>query len=87
MQFMKRLLATTFTLGTLVFGAGASTSCAHESATSAPATKHVEPAVLEAGAVAVPDEFAANAAEQILTSGGNAVDAAVAVEFALAVSA
>jgi gamma-glutamyltranspeptidase/glutathione hydrolase len=86
MQFMKRLLATTFTLGTLVLGAGASTSCAHDSPTSAPATKHVEPAVVETGAVAVPDEFAANAAEQILTSGGNAVDAAVAVEFALAVT-
>jgi len=86
MQFMKRLLAATFTLGTLVLGAGASTSCAHDSATAAPATKHVAPAVLETGAVAVPDEFAAQAAEQILTSGGNAVDAAVAVELALAVT-
>jgi gamma-glutamyltranspeptidase/glutathione hydrolase len=37
-------------------------------------------------AVAMPDKFSADAAEQILKSGGNAVDAAVAAQFVLAVT-
>ena len=41
--------------------------------------------VLDASAVAVADKFSADAAEQIFKEGGNAVDAAVAIAFTLAV--
>ena len=49
-----------------------------------PATS--QPAVLAASAVAVADKFSADAAEQIFREGGNAVDAAAAVAFTLAVT-
>ncbi len=39
-----------------------------------------------AGVIAVPDPFAADVAEQVLHRGGNAVDAAIAVAFSLAVT-
>jgi gamma-glutamyltranspeptidase/glutathione hydrolase len=42
--------------------------------------------VLSASAMAVADEFSADAAERIFKEGGNAVDAAVAVAFTLAVT-
>ena len=42
--------------------------------------------VLDAAAVAVPDRYAADAAQQIFAAGGNAVDAAVAIAFTLAVT-
>ncbi|BCZ77262.1 gamma-glutamyltransferase 1 [Paraburkholderia terrae] len=42
--------------------------------------------VLDASAVATPDRYAADAAQQIFAAGGNAVDAAVAIAFTLAVT-
>ncbi|NIF53648.1 gamma-glutamyltransferase [Burkholderia sp. Ax-1724] len=41
---------------------------------------------LDAAAVAVPDSYSADAAQQIFAAGGNAVDAAVAIAFTLAVT-
>ena len=43
-------------------------------------------ALLDHGAVAAPDQYGAKVAAQILKKGGNAVDAAVATAFTLAVT-
>ncbi|MBU0838005.1 MAG: gamma-glutamyltransferase, partial [Gammaproteobacteria bacterium] len=51
------------------------------------ATGHIaHGALLEGGAVAAPDEYSAKVAAQVLKAGGNAVDAAVATAFTLAVT-
>ncbi|MFL9901456.1 gamma-glutamyltransferase [Paraburkholderia fungorum] len=54
----------------------------------APALAKTPPpkAVLDASAVAVPDRYSADTAQQIFAAGGNAVDAAVAIAFTLAVT-
>ncbi|MFM0340858.1 gamma-glutamyltransferase [Paraburkholderia fungorum] len=52
----------------------------------AKAPAKTQPAVLTASAIAVADKYSADAAEQIFKEGGNAVDAAVAIAFTLAVT-
>ena len=42
--------------------------------------------VLDGSAVAVPDQYSADTAQQIFAEGGNAVDAAAAIAFTLAVT-
>jgi gamma-glutamyltranspeptidase/glutathione hydrolase len=54
--------------------------------TSARTTATASKPVLSASAMAVADEFSADAAERIFKEGGNAIDAAVAVAFTLAVT-
>ncbi|RQR65813.1 gamma-glutamyltransferase [Burkholderia sp. Bp9126] len=54
---------------------------------TAPAyAKGPQPAVLTGAAVAVADKYSADAAERIFKEGGNAIDAAVAIAFTLAVT-
>ncbi|RBL65168.1 gamma-glutamyltranspeptidase, partial [Pseudomonas sp. MWU13-2625] len=48
--------------------------------------KGPQPAVLTSSAVAVADKYSADAAERIFKEGGNAIDAAVAIAFTLAVT-
>ena len=74
-----------FTLGTVV-AAAFSVSVAFVETTPAYAKTPTQPAVLTASAVAVADKYAADTAEQIFKEGGNAVDAAVAIAFSLAVT-
>jgi gamma-glutamyltranspeptidase/glutathione hydrolase len=63
-------------------------ACAAGFVTSTPAlAKTAAPkAVLDGSAVAVPDQYSADTAQQIFAEGGNAVDAAVAIAFTLAVT-
>lgn len=71
---------------TLAFLASVSIRCldAIPAFADAPATSQA--VVLTASAVAVADKFSADAAEQIFKEGGNAVDAAAAIAFTLAVT-
>lgn len=57
-----------------------------ESAPAYAKTPSPQRTVLNASAVAVADKYSADAAEQIFKEGGNAVDAAVAIAFTLAVT-
>jgi gamma-glutamyltranspeptidase/glutathione hydrolase len=75
---MNHVSRRTFGLASLAAAFAATALLAH----AALAT----PRALLAGAVAAPDRFGAEAAREVLKAGGNAVDAAVATGFALAVT-
>ena len=53
---------------------------------NAPVYAKPQPAILTSSAVAVADKYSADAAERIFKEGGNAIDAAVAIAFTLAVT-
>ncbi|MCB1845286.1 MAG: gamma-glutamyltransferase, partial [Halioglobus sp.] len=76
---MRRLqLTLPLILSLLLLGCSPETSTPPSSVTSAPATG--------SAAVAMPDQYAAEVTGNVLRAGGNAVDAAVAAGFALAVT-
>ncbi|BBP98658.1 gamma-glutamyltransferase 1 [Burkholderia sp. SFA1] len=77
---VRSLALSAIVASALVAAGFVDTSPAHAKTTDA------QPQVLTASAVAVADTYAADTAEQIFKQGGNAVDAAVAIAFTLAVT-
>ncbi|MDR5768828.1 MULTISPECIES: gamma-glutamyltransferase [unclassified Caballeronia] len=85
MLLKKELRIRSVALGAIVASA-LMTAGFVETAPAYAKTTDNQAAVLTASAVAVADKYAADTAEQIFKLGGNAVDAAVAIAFTLAVT-
>jgi gamma-glutamyltranspeptidase/glutathione hydrolase len=83
MQFSAARLIICFTLLLLLPGC---VPAPDTSTTPAAPVAAAESPVVGTAAIAIPDRFGAQVAEDILRAGGNAVDAAVAVGFSLAVT-
>ncbi len=84
---LKNRLAAFLALATLTFVAGCSPAGRDQAATEQQAEQQLEQQLeLQKAAVAMPDRYGAEVAEQILRKGGNAVDAGIAAGLALAVS-
>jgi gamma-glutamyltranspeptidase/glutathione hydrolase len=82
MKIARPWLVACSTLIILLFGCGPAPETAIPAATPA----NAESPVARTAAVAIPDKYGAQVAEDVLRAGGNAVDAAVAVGFVLAVT-
>ena len=79
-----KLLFSTALIGMVFLSA-----CSKQEVSPAPSVSPSEASAvtrLQQQAVAMPDEFAADVAMQIMDAGGNAVDAAIAAQFSLAVT-
>ncbi|PLZ04322.1 gamma-glutamyltransferase [Burkholderia sp. WAC0059] len=83
---MKWMDRTRQSAGALALATLTAASACFVPASPAFAKAPAQPVVLDAAAVAVADRYAADVATQILHEGGNAVDAAVAIAFTLAVT-
>ena len=84
---LKNRLAASLALFALSLVAGCSPADRDQAATAQQAEQQPEEQVeLRKAAVAMPDRYGAEVAEQILRKGGNAVDAGIAAGLALAVS-
>jgi len=79
-MYFRKFLLTAFLTLTLVL------SGCSQPANEAPAAAIASSGTEQPAAVAMPDRYGADVGEQILRAGGNAVDAAIAAGFALAVT-
>jgi len=86
MKSARQWLAASAFAFLLLCGCGPSGGPAGDIRAPAAAPPSVEAPAVRQAAVAIPDRYGAQVAEDILRAGGNAVDAAVAVGFALAVT-
>ncbi|MDH4109213.1 MAG: gamma-glutamyltransferase [Gammaproteobacteria bacterium] len=82
MKYSKYWLSLASTLLVLLLGCGPSA----ETPPAPRAASATAETIVRRAAVAIPDNYGAEVAEQILRAGGNAVDAAIAVGFSLAVT-